>query len=355
MTFSENVRCKAKGEGITKPLRCTVAATLFTLAAALTTSAFAADSDLGDSGAAPDYAEDANWALRGLVSGPQATDVFYIHPTTYIAQQFNQRMDYTPAREWTRASVADRQVSAFSACCRLFMPFYRQASTRAFKERDGRGALAYDLAYADVEGAFRAWEAQSDGRPFIVAGHSQGALHGLRLLKTAIAGTPLADRLVAAYLPGIGIPIGALPADIGPCLTPKQTRCIASWNAFTPQADVSAWAKRSVDDYAVAGRDTSLLCTNPITFDANRPSARAAQGKGMLPIAVQNQPHARKVAKPADAYCHDGVLRVTPRAHAPATSLPNGSLHMQEIALFWGDISANAALRARNWRKEHAR
>ena len=57
-----------------------------------------------------------------------------------------------------------------------------------------------------------------DARPFILAGHSQGALHALRLLRERVAAKPaLRRRLVAAYL--VGAPIYsvdlALPAEQG--------------------------------------------------------------------------------------------------------------------------------------------
>ncbi len=39
-------------------------------------------------------------------------------------------------------------------------------------------------------------------RPFILAGHSQGTFHAARLLGERIAGTPLAEKMVAACLVG---------------------------------------------------------------------------------------------------------------------------------------------------------
>lgn len=306
-----------------------------------------------DAGPAPNYAQPESWAVHDDGGSPRDVAVFYIHPTTFLSQGWNQRMDDAATRDWTRESVVDRQVSAFSTCCARFMPYYRQASSRAFIERSGRGAAAYDIAYDDVARAFHAWLAENPGRPFILAGHSQGALLGLRLLKQEIAGTPLATRLVAAYLPGIGIPTGASPLDVPPCLTPAQTRCLVSWNGFTKDADTAAWTARSIADYAMAGRDPAIVCVNPITFDAARPAATAAEGKGMLPAAQKGKPPAVMVPHPAAARCEGGVLRVEPLPGVTAAPLPNGSLHMHDIALFWGDISANAALRAFNWRKEH--
>ncbi|MEE4454017.1 DUF3089 domain-containing protein [Novosphingobium resinovorum] len=323
------------------------------LAAPVSAASGPAGNPRADAGPAPDYARDESWALHDTARNPRGVDVFYIHPTTFISQDWNQRMDNAETRAWTLQSVAERQVSAFAACCRRFMPFYRQASSHAFVERGGRGAAAYDIAYEDVVRAFHAYLAQSHGRPFIIAGHSQGALLGFWLLQREIAGTPLAARLVAAYLPGIGIPQGALPADVGPCLTPAQTRCLVSWNGFTASADAAAWTQRSVADYAAPGRDPAILCVNPITFDAARPAASAAEGKGMLPVALKGRSLLPMVPHPADAACQDGVLRVTPAAGVEAPPLPNGALHMHDIALFWADISANAALRARSWRKEH--
>jgi hypothetical protein len=347
----------ARGKGMAKAFAATIALPL-ALATPVYASASGPESGPGadaaaDAGPAPDYTRPTSWAVRED-KGPAKADVFYIHPTTFASQAWNQRMDDTATRAWTQASVTDRQLNAFATCCRRFMPFYRQASSHAFMDRAGRGAAAYDLAYEDARRAFHVWLAQSHGRPFIIAGHSQGALLGLHLLKDEIAGKPLAKRLVAAYLPGIGIPAGALPAEVPPCTSPAQTRCLASWNGFVEGANIRAWTQRSVADYGVAGRDPAIVCINPITFDAARPAAALADGKGMLPSAQKGAPSAPMIPHAVAARCEDGVLRVDPAPGVTAPPLPNGSLHMHDIAFFWGDISANAALRVQSW-QEHNR
>jgi len=278
-------------------------------------------------------------------------DVFYIHPTTYSSSDWNQRMGDGAAQEWTLRSVAERQASAFADCCRLFMPFYRQASSRAFVERDGRGAAAYELAYDDVRAAFRHYlSTENHGRPFILAGHSQGALLGLWLLQREIAGTPASRRLVAAYLPGIGIPISALPAGIPTCLHARQTGCAVSWNSFTEAADTAGWSARAVADYGRPGADNTIICINPVTFSASRPRSTLREGKAMLPVAERGQPPQPAIQRAKAARCENGVLRIALRPGIVAPALPNGSLHMHDIALFWGDLSANAKLRSRHWR-----
>src|SRR3546814_7072434 len=50
--------------------------------------------------------------------------------------------------------------------------------------------------------AFDYFLSQNEGRPLILAAHSQGSLHLIRLLREKVAGTPLASRIVAAYVVG---------------------------------------------------------------------------------------------------------------------------------------------------------
>ena len=46
----------------------------------------------------------------------------------------------------------------------------------------------------------------NNGRPFIIAGHSQGTLHGGKLIKEEIEGTDLMQQFVTAYLVGMPVP-----------------------------------------------------------------------------------------------------------------------------------------------------
>lgn len=301
----------------------------------------------------PDYAQAQNWMFRETAGDGRAADIFYIQPTTYRAQEWNQDLANQAANRWTDVSVGDRQVSAFADCCRRFVPRYRQASSRAFTAMQGDGPKAYALAYSDVVRAFRAYIAHDNGnRPFILAGHSQGALHGLRLIREEIAGTPLARRLVVAYLPGIGMPIGALPADVGACTTPRQTRCIASWNSFDGDADTSGYVARATQDYVGLTGGRALFCVNPLTFDTRRPDAGFRSGKGALPGPAVDGARPAIVRHHVSARCDGNVLRVTTKLGLSVERLPGGNLHMNDIAFFWGDIRANSAVRVKAWRAE---
>ncbi len=302
---------------------------------------------------APDYAQAASWAARDSGSAKPA-DVFYIHPTTFRSQEWNQPMADDTARAWTDLSVRDRQLDAFASCCARFMPYYRQASSRAFVERNGEGAKAYAFAYADVRRAFRHYLAQDNhGRPFILAGHSQGALHGLQLLRDEIAGSPAERLLIAAYLPGLGIPAGSLPPGITVCTRPDSIGCVASWNSFEQGTDAAAYVARSVKDYGTPGRDERLICTNPLTFDIASPAADTRASRGARPGAPVAGPVPALEPGKVAAECEDGVLMVNADPSLKIDRLPGGVLHMADIAMFWRDISDNASLRVAAWKRGH--
>lgn len=94
------------------------------------------------------------------------------------------------------------KVSVFNGCCRLYAPHYRQATLAALKI-----PAAMDVTYSDIARAFRFYIAHlNHGRPFIIASHSQGTAHAIRLLQQEIFGKPLCPRLVAAYLIGGYVP-----------------------------------------------------------------------------------------------------------------------------------------------------
>ena len=114
------------------------------------------------------------------------------------------------------------QASAFSVACRVFAPKYRQASIAAYglTAKPGGGALCapqshpirwvawslltnvglclfcfadaervFGTAYFDVAAAFRHYLAfHNQGRPFILASHSQGGHHMHRLLEEELEG-----------------------------------------------------------------------------------------------------------------------------------------------------------------------
>ncbi len=322
----------------------------------------------------PDYAKAEAWAAGPGGLGAAAAlpagatplakdavvDVFYVHPTTYRSKdRWNQDIADKAANDWTDASVIARQAGVFNGCCRIFAPRYRQGSTLSFTSMDGDGGKAFDLATGDVERAFDYYLTHyNNGRPFILASHSQGSFHLMRLLESRIDGTPLKGRMVAAYIIGVNLSVGDFPKtykNLQICAKPAQTHCVVAWNALLPTANLDVilpmaerrYVQRHGDD---AGKQ--LLCINPITFDADQPAATADRALGAVPGAPGEGGLQPLKAKSVAARCDRGELIVEPAAALGLQPLPGGSMHYHDYGLFYADIRANVKLRVDTFLKQ---
>ena len=330
---------------------------------------------------APDYADAAAWAALpdrldaadvvpendpfGDRQSTAPVDVFYIHPTTYRGSAFwNQPLADAATNDWTDESVIARQAAVFNACCRVYAPRYRQATAGALAAPSAmRGLEAYEFAWDDVRRAFLHYlEHWNQGRPFIIAGHSQGATHVERWLNEFGVQPKYRRLLVAAYPVGIAYPHGQLASmggGIALCATPTQTRCLVSWNTFDRKGDPANYIKQAQGRYMqrFSRTDgTELVCVNPLTFALDSPSAAANRNQGALPARAGvglGRSLAAGIGLPATeagrlgAQCRDGVLRVDspPQQGYAIVALPGGMLHFNDFDLFYANIRANAVAR----------
>jgi len=313
---------------------------------------------------APDYASPYAWAATGeapsaasIVSqgatpaadDPQA-DVFFIYPTTSSARdRWNEDAADRQLNAWTDMSSIARQAGIFNGCCRVFAPRFRQAN---FVDQNGERELALALAYADIEAAFDYFLSHhSEGRPFIIAGHSQGGYLVAELLEKRISGTPLAGRMIAAYAIGVAVAEGEAAVrfpDIPACTTALEGGCFLQWNAVTGEADVGAMASRMEAMFTatygdVPGRE--IVCTNPVSFAADRPATLAAESLGALPGDPGAGPLLPIVAGKVAASCQRGVLVVEADPALGLVPLPGGVMHYHDMGLFYEDLRQNAILR----------
>ena len=238
---------------------------------------------------APDYSQPQGWAAlpdredaadvlpNGDVQDRQSTaavDVFFVHPTTFFGTAgWNQSLDDGSTNQLTDMFVLRGQASVFNSCCRIYAPRYRQATIFSFMDGSGNGKPALQLAYEDVERAFDYFiEHYNQGRPFILAGHSQGSVHLRTLLEKRITGTALRERLVAAYPIGFGIDreemAKAVP-DVPVCESAEQIGCAVTWNAIGPQA--APW-----------GDPRKNICVNPLTWRTDGAAAAASLNLGAV-------------------------------------------------------------------------
>jgi hypothetical protein len=321
------------------------------------------------SGSHPDYSKSeswfakpglpddpSHWAPQGMVhqhSGNRAA-TFFVHPTTYLERdRWNAPLNAGGEPDRRAKLFVESQASAFDAVSDVWAPRYRQAAFGAFllKSQDAHGALG--LAYRDVLAAFDAFlKEQPADKPVILAGHSQGAMHLLRLLndrKTALKG-----RLLAAYI--VGWPVGIrsdLPATgLSACSSPDQGPCVMSWQSFrepaNPQLVTEAW----LGTKGLTGADQRLddmLCTNPLTGSLNS-AADPTLNQGTL-VPDGGLTDATLQPGRVGARCDEGFLMIEGEIPNLGTYvLPGNNYHVYDYALFWGSVRADAERRLAAWR-----
>ena len=301
----------------------------------------------------------AQWLPDGYApspANPAGAATFYIHPTTYLERdRWNASLGHTESQD--RAALFVRsQASAFNGISEVYAPRYRQAAFGAFLLRSADAQQALDLAYRDVARAFdRFLQEVGPGRPIILAGHSQGALHLTRLLREKVAGTPVAARVVAAYVVGWPVSTTAdIPAmGLGACRTAEQAGCILSWQSFGAPANTALVTDVYEGSTGFTGqprRREDMLCVNPLTGTPGS-AAPASANDGTL---VPNPDFTSASLAPGrvSAACENGFLIID--GDIPLLGpyvLPGNNYHVYDYALFWANIRRDAERRLAAWRR----
>lgn len=304
----------------------------------------------------------AQWLPQGFKreQASAGAAVFFIHPTSYLARgHWNGPLGDADASR--RAGFYVRgMASAFNGAGDVWAPRYRQAAFGAFLTDAPQAQQALDLAYADVRQAFAAFLAAVPAdQPIVLAGHSQGALHLIRLLHGDLRGTPAARRIAAAYVVGWPVsvqhdlPQMGLPA----CAAPHQAGCVMSWSSFAEPADtemvVGAYRARPALDGQAKGPQP-VLCTNPLTGRTGGSAPASANLGTLVPSEDLTGGTITTAAVPARCDAATGLLMIGDPPKVGPFVLPGNNYHIYDIPLFWANVRADVARRAAAWRDEQA-
>lgn len=310
---------------------------------------------------APDYSNVKHWAAlpdrrdaadsipnhSNLVDNQAIAqaDVFFIHPTIFTQKpenqyQWNADVDDEILNKQVDYSTILNQASVFNGSCRVFAPRYRQAHLCAFYTNDRQTAKkALDIAYTDVKAAFEYYlKYKNDGRPIVIASHSQGTVHAKRLMKEFFDGKPLQKQLVAAYLVGIATPANQF-AHIKPISQPGEAGTWASWNTFL---------QNYTPNYYKDGLNKAL-CTNPLTWKSDDETfAPKELNKGGVGLKFMYCPQF------ADAEVHKGMLWIN-KPYVKGRALVRTKVwHRADINLFYVNIRENVDLQLKNFLKSNS-
>lgn len=289
----------------------------------------------------------------------QSMDVFFLHPTTHMKPtQWNAAYDDASAQPMIKSIALKNMATAFSE--KLYAPRYRQATTGAFYDESGQGEIAQQRAYQDILAAYDNFMSRRDkSRPFMLVGHSQGALHLLNLLKDRVANSSERSHLIAAYILGWPVSIEEDLEAIGmkPCETADETGCVISWMSYAGGADTTdlkAWYDTSLGLNGKPRAGSTMLCTNPLNWAVNG-VVGTRLNQGSVVLTTGDAPLPAPIPNLTGAICSNGLLFVSPNLGADwqVMDLGGGNLHWYDINLFYMNIGANSLTREINWKMKN--
>lgn len=285
-----------------------------------------------------DYADQTPGELVKDRQEDAPADVFFLHPTTFDSKKsWNQHLDDRKVNKRTEKLPIRHQASIFNGAGRVYAPRYRQGTYGAFFiENKMEQYQVFNLAYSDVKEAFEYYlEHENNGRPIIIAGHSQGSAHAVRLLREFFDGKPLQHRLVAAYVAGWPVKADTF-STIRPCTSPGQTGCFASWGTYRwdnmPESERAKWYEDAV-------------VINPITWTTDTSYVSPKEHKGMVYRDFKKiRPHV------CDAKTKECGVIWTHKPEIPLAPLLNAkNYHIADYNLYWLDVRENARLRVEKY------
>lgn len=262
-------------------------------------------------------------------------DVFFVHPTTYIwGRKWNADIEDTSIYGPTDRETIKTQATVFNGSCKVYVPRYRLAQIFSYFSPKRTREKAFDLAYGDIKRAFEYYlKHYNNNRPFIIAAHSQGSDHAIRLCKEMIDNNPeLRKKMVVAYL--IGSPIVKNTFEnIPPCDSASQTQCFAAWYSVR-------WGELTF--YGKPVRD--LVCVNPLSWKRDEEYVPASENKGSVPLTFN-----RIDTNLADAKISPNGLLWIHHKKVPKKDYPGmnsrRSYHVLDYSLFYMNIRENTRQR----------
>lgn len=309
----------------------------------------------------PDYARLEHWAAHPDKADPadrtptpdflsvqddSGVDVLFFYPTSYIgdkryATDWNASVEHKATNKRTDETSILFQASLFNGAGRVYAPRYRQAHLDVFfnKKKVDSGKKALALAYSDVLAAFNHYMTYwNQGRPFIIAGHSQGALHAMNLIKDKIEGTPLQQKMIAAYIVGWPVKKGFFK-NLQACETPSQTNCFCSWRT---------WNRSFILDHKNDPRlDADIVCTNPLLWNTREGEyAPKTANKGGLGFTFE-----KIHPEFTDAEVYKGLLLARKPKFKGSVLFRRKNYHIGDLNLYYVNVRENVQQRARQYMK----
>jgi len=308
--------------------------------------------------AAVDYAATDNW-LALSSAADKDVDIFYLYPTAYYKLSASDPIVCGIDNEMMRSNATlafSRQATAFATEGNIYAPYYRQAdaTTCLSLSLEAQDELLSGMTKEDVFAAFEYYiENFNNGRPFILAGHSQGSNMLLYLLSEYMAEHPdVYNRMVAAYVIGYSVTEEYLAEN--PHLKfaegADDTGVIISYNTQAPTIE---------GNNPIVLPDALVI--NPLTWTRDDTYAAAAENLGSImlntngSVVLDENGEFKQVMNFADAYIdsENGVLicsTVDVDTWAPGNVVfGRGVFHSFDYPFYYYNLRENAAYRIQSF------
>ncbi|MFI3294677.1 MAG: DUF3089 domain-containing protein [Rikenellaceae bacterium] len=263
-------------------------------------------------------------------------DVFYVLPTciwdwTDSSGAVCHYADVYDAsqREAMAGSYELAQTIFAQGKCNYFAPYYRQISLESWIEGDSVVNARFPFAMADIQCAFDQFMSQlNDGRPFVLAGFSQGGKAVVELLKGL--SSDQYSRLVAAYVVGYRVSEDELAgySTIVGAAGDSDTGVTICYNSVASPVSICSVLS------------PSALCINPLNWMSDStPSIM----NDTVSVSVDTQYNVLLVEGLDPELYYVPVL---------ADLFPLGNYHLQELAFYQENLSSNVLQRINSFRGE---
>tara|TARA_B100000900_G_C20513192_1_gene688906 strand:- start:135 stop:1118 length:984 start_codon:yes stop_codon:yes gene_type:complete len=275
----------------------------------------------------PDKFDQSDLLPKNLVDDTlclDSIDVFFIYPTIYTSgDQWNADVNDEKLNKKINNSTIANQASVFTGIANVYAPIYRQMHIHGYEDISN-GIKAFDVAYKDVENAFKYYLKHfNNGNRIVIAAHSQGTNHAEKLFTDfLIPNDSILKKVELAYL--IGMPINKLNLNYPACDRPNDLNCFLSWRTF------------SYGFYTSYKYGDEIPVTNPVSWRKNGSQSLYSSHKGIL---FKNGK--LKYPQSVSAVVNQGILWVSFQSIPMQKLFERNDYHIADYNLFWMDIRTN--------------
>ncbi|MBQ9527418.1 MAG: DUF3089 domain-containing protein [Fretibacterium sp.] len=302
-------------------------------------------------GKAPDYSKAVSWCKIPAIT--KDVDTFYIYSTVYVDSSFEEGAPdyatlYTPEMLLGALGEYVTNASVYEDSTNVFVPFYRQVGMRyageVSKKTGNIDAALLGMPYDDITAALDYYfENYNNGRPFIIAGHSQGSSMVKLILKKYFKEHPeYYGRMIAAYVIGYSVTKDDLESNphLKFATGESDTGVIVSWNTEGPR-NVKENARNGV---VLPG----AISINPLNWKLDETYAPASENLGSLMLNKEvGEYEITDIGADAKVVPGRGVIVTNTKYDQTAAADFFGpqSFHEDDYTLYYNNIKANVAKR----------